>query len=141
MSEKNVAQAPRRSAAGVVASGILASRLIGFVRERAVAYFFGISAHADVLGVALRAPNLLQNLLGEGTLSAAFIPIYSRMLAEGRPREAGRFAGAIFGLLLALAAGLALLGALLAEPIVTVITPGWLGDAAKVAAGELPIDR
>ena len=141
MPEKDVAPAPRRSAAGVVASGILASRLIGFVRERAVAYFFGISAHADVLGVALRAPNLLQNLLGEGTLSAAFIPIYSRMLAEGRRREAGRFAGAIFGLLLALAAGLALLGALLAEPIVTVITPGWLGDAAKVAAGELPIDR
>ena len=141
MPEKDVAPAPRRSAAGLVASGIFASRLIGFVRERAVAYFFGVSAFADVLVVALRAPNLLQNLLGEGTLSAAFIPIYSRMLADGRPEEAGRFAGAIFGLLLAVAAGLALLGALLAQPIVALITPGWLNDAAAVAEGRLPINR
>ena len=141
MPEKDVAPAPRRSAAGLVASGIFASRIIGFVRERAVAYFFGVSAFADVLVVALRAPNLLQNLLGEGTLSAAFIPIYSRMLADGRPREAGRFAGAIFGLLLAVAAGLALLGALLAEPIVALLTPGWLNDAEAVAAGELPVNR
>lgn len=134
MSEKDVAPTPRRSAAGIVASGIFASRVIGFVRERAVAYFFGVSAYADVLGVALRAPNLLQNLLGEGTLSAAFIPIYSRMIAEGRAHEAGRFAGAIFGLLLAVAALLALLGALLAPYIVAVLVPGFVLDAR----GELP---
>src|SRR5690554_1413288 len=53
------------SAAALVAAGILSSRLIGFVRERATAYFFGVGPHADVFRVALRAPNLLQNLLGE----------------------------------------------------------------------------
>ena len=124
-----------------MAGGILLSRITGLVRERVAAYFFGVGAHADVLQFAFRAPNLIQNLLGEGTISAAFIPIYSRMIEDGRAREAGRFAGAIFGLLLAVAAGLVLLGILAAEPLVTVLAPGWTDDAAQVAAGALPVDR
>jgi putative peptidoglycan lipid II flippase len=129
------------SAAGSVAAGILSSRILGLLRERTVAYYFGVGAHADVLQVAFKSPNLLQNLLGEGTISAAFIPIYSRMIEEGRREEAGRFAGAVFGLLLAVASGLALLGVVLAGPIVTVLAPGYVGDAARVAAGELPVNR
>ena len=133
--------ASRASRAATVAAGIFASRLVGFLRERTVAYFFGVGAHADVFQAAFRAPNLLQNLLGEGTISAAFIPIYSRMLEEGRERDAGRFAGAVFGLLLAAAAALALIGLTLARPIVAVLSPGFLGDAARVAAGEMTVDR
>ena len=129
------------SAAGSVAAGIFSSRVLGLLRERTVAYFFGVSAHADVLQVAFKSPNLLQNLLGEGTISAAFIPIYSRLIEEERHEAAGRFAGAIFGLLLAVAGGLALLGILLAEPIVWVLAPGFTGDAARVAAGDLAVNR
>lgn len=129
------------SAAGAVAAGILSSRILGLLRERTVAYFFGVSAHADVLQVAFKSPNLLQNLLGEGTISAAFIPIYSRMIEEERYDDAARFAGAIFGLLLAVAGGTALLGILLAEPIVGILAPGYIGDAARVAAGELAVNR
>ncbi|HEX5714654.1 MAG TPA: lipid II flippase MurJ, partial [Thermoanaerobaculia bacterium] len=110
-------QAGRSGGAAAVALGILSSRLIGFVRERAFAHYLGVGPHMDVLRVAFRAPNAIQNLLGEGTLSAAFIPIYSRMLEEGRKEEAGRFAGAVFGLLLAAASAFSLLGVLLAEPI------------------------
>ena len=131
----------RESAAGLVAGGIFLSRIIGFVRERAIGYFFGVGAHADVFRVALRAPNLLQNLLGEGTISAAFIPIYSRMLEEGRAEDAGRFAGAVLGLLTALVAVLVTVGVLLAEPLTALLQPGWLDDAAKVAAGELSVNR
>lgn len=116
----------------VVAAGILISRLAGFVRQRAVAHFFGTGPHADVFAFALRAPNMLQNLLGEGTLSASFIPVYSRMLAEGRREEAGRLAGAVFGLLLAVAAGLALLGVALAEPIVAILAAGFLEEGGSV---------
>ena len=134
-------ETPRKSAAGTVAAGIFSSRIVGLIRERVLAYFFGVGAHADVVQFAFRAPNLLQNLLGEGTISAAFIPIYSRMIEDGRPRDAGRFAGAIFGLLLAAAAGVALLGIVAAEPIVTVLAYGWTDDAALVARGELPINR
>jgi len=129
------------SAAGSVAAGILTSRLLGLLRERTVAYFFGVGAHADVWQVAFKSPNLLQNLLGEGTISAAFIPIYSRMIEEERYADAGRFAGAIFGLLLAVAGGLALLGVVLADPIVRILAPGFIGDAARVAAGDLALNR
>ncbi len=130
-----------RSRALTVASGILSSRLLGFVRERAVAHFLGISAFTDALTTAFRGPNVLQVLLGEQTLSAAFIPVYSELLEEGREEEAGRFAGAIFGLLLAAAATLSLLGVLLARPLVAVLAAGYLQDAAAVAAGEATVDR
>ncbi|MFP4227422.1 MAG: murein biosynthesis integral membrane protein MurJ [Salinivenus sp.] len=131
--------AEQESAAGAVAAGILSSRLLGLLRERTVAYFFGVGAHADVWQVAFKSPNLLQNLLGEGTISAAFIPVYSRMIEEGRPEDAGRFAGAIFGLLLAVAGGLALLGVLLAEPIVAVLAPGFLGEAGSGAINRFDL--
>jgi putative peptidoglycan lipid II flippase len=131
----------RTRGAASVGTGILASRLAGLVREQTVAFFFGVGPHADVLTAALRVPNALQNLLGEGALSAAFIPIYSRLLEEGREDEAGRFAGAVFGLLLAAAAGLALAGVLLAQPLVAVLAPGFLADAAAVAAGHAAVDR
>ena len=135
------ASSGRGSAAGSVAAGILSSRILGLLRERAQAYFFGVSVYADVLQVAFKSPNLLQNLLGEGTISAAFIPIYSRMIEEGRPTDAARFAGAIFGLLLAVAGGLALLGVVAAEPLVSVLAPGYVGDAERVAAGTLSVNR
>lgn len=124
-----------------VALGIFSSRILGLIREASLGFFFGAGPHADVFRTALRGPNVLQNLLGEQTLSVSFIPVYSRMLEEGREEEAGRFAGAVFGLLLALAAGLALTGILLARPIVALLAPGFLGDAARVAAGTAGVDR
>lgn len=124
-----------------VGVGIAASRASGLLREVVTAMAFGVGPHADVFRTALRAPNLLQNLLGEGTLSAAFIPIYSRMLASDRRQDAGRFAGAVFSLLLVLVAGLVLAGVLLARPLTALLTPGYLADAAAVAAGSATVDR
>ncbi len=124
-----------------MASGIAVSRLLGLVREALIARFLGVGAWADVFRTALRGPNLLQNLLGEQTLSAAFIPVYSRMEAAGSREDAARFAGAVFGLLLALVAGLVLAGELLAEPIVALLSSGYLGDSAAIAAGEATVDR
>ena len=122
-----------------VASGILLSRLAGFVREAVLAAAFGVGPHGDVLRTALRGPNLLQNLLGEQSLSASFIPVYSQLLARGREEDAGRFAGAVFGLLLALAGALSLIGVLLAEPIVAVLAPGYLADAQSGAVDRFPL--
>ena len=129
------------SAAGLVAAGIFASRIIGLVRDRVIGFFFGVGAFSDVYRLGLRAPNLLQNLLGEGTLSAAFIPIYSRMVENGREEDAGRFAGAVVGLLAAVAFGIALLGVVFAHAIVAVLQPGWIGDAEAFARGEIVVDR
>ena len=81
----------RRSSAAnalLVGAGVLLSRLAGFVRERFFAHYLGSSMAADALRAALRAPNVLQNLFGEGSLSASLIPVYSRLLAEGKEEEA-----------------------------------------------------
>ncbi len=129
------------SGASSVALGILLSKVGGLVREMILARCFGVGPHADVLRSAFRAPNLLQNMLGEQTLSAAFIPYYSRMLAEGRREDAGRFAGAVFGLLVASVSALVIAGVLLAPWIVSVLAAGFRGDAALVAAGEASVDR
>ncbi len=132
---------PSSNRALSVASGILASRLAGFLRGRAVAYYFGVGPFADVFATALRAPNALQVLLGEGTLSASFIPVYVRLVEAGRKVEAGRFAGAVLGLLIAVTAAAVLLGMAFAGPLVALLTPGYLADAAKLAAGEATADR
>ena len=85
---------PRRGGAALVALGILCSRLAGLIRQRVFAHYFGQeSAAADAFNAAFRIPNLLQNLFGEGSLSASFIPVYAKLLAEGRREEAGRVAG------------------------------------------------
>ncbi len=108
----------RARASALVTAGIFLSRISGLVRERIFAYFFGASPVADAWKAALRLPNVLQNLLGEGTLSASFIPIYAELLEEGREEEAARFAGAALGLLTVAAGLLAVLGILLAPWIV-----------------------
>jgi putative peptidoglycan lipid II flippase len=112
----------------LVAAGIFLSRVAGLVRERVIATYFGTGLHADVLGAGLRMPNVLQNLLGEGTLSASFIPVYSELLGQGRTKEAGRVAGAMFGLLLCVAGAIALLGILFAPLLVDVFLPGFDGQ-------------
>ena len=77
-----------------------------------------------MFGAGLRVPNVLQNLLGEGTLSASFIPVYSELLGQGRTKEAGRVAGAVFALLLGVAGVLSLLGVLLAPVLVERVHAG-----------------
>ncbi len=127
MAEESPRPGPARSAQWV-AAGIFLSRIAGLVREAFIGMFFGTSYAADSFRTALRMPNVLQNLLGEGTLSASFIPVYSELLEQGREEEAGRVAGAIFALLFALAGALALVGILAAPVLVSVFTPGFAGD-------------
>ena len=119
--------ARRGGAAVLVAAGILLSRLAGLVRERVFAHYFGTTPFADVFRAALRMPNVLQNMLGEGTLSASFIPVYAELLQQKRHQEAGRVAGAVFALLLALVGALTLVGVLASPLIVTVFAPGFSG--------------
>ncbi|MBN2624846.1 MAG: murein biosynthesis integral membrane protein MurJ, partial [Acidimicrobiales bacterium] len=112
----------------LVAAGILLSRTAGLIREVVTAAFLGSADAADAFKAALRIPNLMQNLLGEGVLSASFIPVYARLRAEGRDEEAGRLAGAIAGLLTALTGVISLVGVLFAGPLTSVLAPGFEGD-------------
>src|SRR5690606_20566057 len=117
-----------RLASSLVAGGILLSRISGLIRQRIFGQYFGTTLYADVFSAALRMPNALQNLLGEGTLSASFIPVYSELLEEGREEEAGRTAGAIAGLLAVGAGLLALFGYILAPLLVSLLSPGFTGE-------------
>lgn len=98
------------------------------VRERAIGHYLGVGLHADVLRAALRIPNLLQNLLGEGTLSASFVPVYSELLAQGKKEEAGRVAGVILALLAVVAGALSILGVVAAPLAVMLLAPGFTGE-------------
>src|ERR1700704_4486075 len=83
----------------LVAAGILLSRIAGLVRERVFAHYLGSSAAADAFKAALKIPNFLQNLFGEGVLSASFIPVYAKLLAGDDERLAGRVAGVFVSIL------------------------------------------
>jgi putative peptidoglycan lipid II flippase len=111
----------------LVASGILLSRLVGLVRQRAFNHYFGQSDQADAFNAAFKIPNFLQNLFGEGVLSASFIPVYSRLLAEGDEKEASRIASAILSILALCTAVLVAAGALLTPFLIDVIAPGFHG--------------
>ena len=76
-----------RGHAPLVAAGILLSRIAGLVRERIFAHYFGNSDAADAFRAAFRIPNFLQNLFGEGVLSASFIPVYAASSPRGRERR------------------------------------------------------
>jgi putative peptidoglycan lipid II flippase len=123
---------PSRSSS-LVAAGILLSRIAGLVRERVFAQYFGTTLYADVFRAGLRMPNVLQNLLGEGTLSASFIPVYSELLEQGRREEAGRTAGAVFGLLMVAAGTLALIGVLFSPLLVSIFLPGFEGERRELS--------
>src|ERR1041384_4418643 len=127
------APAPRRfGGALAVGAGILMSRIAGLVRERVIAHYLGLSAAAGAFRAALRIPNLLQNLLGEGVLSASFIPVYARLRAEGKDAEASRVARAVGTLLALVAAGISVLGVVAASPLVEVLAPGFEGPTREL---------
>jgi putative peptidoglycan lipid II flippase len=112
----------------MVATGILASRIVGLVRNRVFAHFFGTSDAADAFNAAFRIPNFLQNLFGEGVLSASFIPIYAGLRARGDDTEAKRLAAAVAALLAIATALLVLAGVLLTPWLIAVIAPGFEGE-------------
>jgi putative peptidoglycan lipid II flippase len=129
--EPAVARPPARAAASgasLVAAGVLISRALGFVRDATIAHVLGTSTAAGALRAAMRIPNLLQNLFGEGALSASFIPVYARLRTEERHDDAVRVAGAVFSLLSLLSAVLVLAGITWAPGLVALLTPGFSAE-------------
>lgn len=132
-----------RPAAGafarLVAAGIFLSRISGLVREAIFARYFGTTMFADVFRAALRIPNVLQNLLGEGTLSASFVPVYSELLHQGRKEDAGRVAGAVFAMLLVVAGAFSLFGVFMAPLMVDIFLYGFHGERRALAIPAIRI--
>lgn len=113
--------------AALIAIGILVSRVFGLVRQRVFGHYFGTSDVADAFNAAARIPNFLQNLFGEGVLSASFIPVYAGLLARGERDAANRVAGAVGALLALVTALLVALGVALTPWLVATLAIGFTG--------------
>jgi len=116
----------------LVGAGILISRIIGVIRQRVFAHYLGISDAAGAFNAAFKIPNFLQNIFGEGALSASFIPVYAKLLAEGDEKEASRVADAILTLLALVTSVIVAVGILITPYIITVIAPGFTGPTREL---------
>ena len=121
-----------RGAAVLVASGIMLSRLAGLIRQTMMARYLGAGMAADAFNAAFRIPNLLQNLFGEGVLSASFIPEYAGLLGRGEETEATRLAGAVAGMLALVASIIVALGVITAPWLVAIIANGFTGEKREL---------
>ena len=120
-------------AAGVVGAATLLSRILGFVRDVVIAGFFGAGMASDAFFVAFRIPNLLRRLFAEGSLSIAFIPVFTEYLTrhgEATAFDLARAAVRWLSILLVAGAGC---GILLAPLIIQVIAPGFTDSPQKYA--------
>jgi putative peptidoglycan lipid II flippase len=122
-----------KASAVFVAAGILLSRIAGLIRQRAFAYYFGQQSDAaDAFNAAFRIPNFLQNLFGEGALSASFIPVYAALVAREDRREADRLAGAVAAILALIVSVIVLAGVLTTPFLIGVIAPGFSGEKREL---------
>ena len=126
-------RSPRRIGGAVaVGAGIFLSRIAGLIRERVFAHYLGLSKPYGAMRAALRIPNFLQNMLGEGVLSSSLIPVYARLRKEGRDEEASQVARAVGTLLALLAMALAALGVIAARPLVDVLAWGFAPESREL---------
>ena len=118
-------------AAGAVGTMTLLSRLFGFLRDLVIAMMFGSSAATDAFFIAFRIPNVQRRLLGEGAITAAFVPVFSEDFKGKRPDRAWEFTSQLFTILfcsLVLISGLIMI---FAPQLIAVLAPGFRDDPEK----------
>lgn len=120
-------------AAGVVGGFTLLSRLAGYGRDIVVASFFGAGFVSDAFFMAFTIPNLLRRLFGEGSLSIAFVPVFSNCLNRQGRDQANLLATSAFRLLSVLLLVTVAAGVLWAPQIVHLLAYGWSGEPEKIA--------
>lgn len=118
-------------AAGIVSSATLLSRILGFVRDMVIANIYGAAMVADAFFVAFRIPNLLRRLVGEGSLTAAFIPVFTEQMETGTKEEAWDLANSLTTILILFLLGITVVGILFAPAIVKMIAPGFYTPLEK----------
>jgi len=112
-------------AAGTVSALTAVSRILGLVREQVFAMLLGAGDYADAFNTAFRVPNLLRDLFAEGALSSAFVPTYTRELAQGGTARAHQLSSRLLSILCVILGGFVLLGLAFAGPFVRALAPGF----------------
>ncbi len=118
-------------AAGSIGTMTLFSRIFGFIRDLVIAMNFGSSAAADAFFVAFRIPNIQRRILGEGGMTAAFIPVFSEYLATDKEKEGWEFCSKLFLLLGITLGGVSLFIYVFASPLISILAPGFVDDPDK----------
>src|SRR6478735_3580830 len=124
-------------AAGLIGAATFSSRVLGFIRDMVLAGLFGATPAADAFFVAYRVPNLLRELFAEGSMSSAFIPVFTEYQTLKSKQDAWELASAVFTTLLTIVTGITLLGIILASGIVWLLAPGFHDDPAKLGMTTL----
>ena len=96
--------------ASVISAATILSRILGYIRDSRVAFLLGAGTANDAYTIAYRIPNLLRRLVGEGAVSAVFIPVFSRYLASDKRKDAWEFANAMLTLMTILLAAITVAG-------------------------------
>ncbi len=124
-------------AAGLIGSATFLSRILGFIRDIVLARLFGATPAADAFFIAYRIPNLLRELFAEGSMSSAFIPVFTEYRTRRSDRDAWELASAVFTTLLTLVTLITILGIVAAPAIVWVLAPGFHESAEKLTTATV----
>ena len=120
-------------AAGVVGAATLLSRTLGYIRDAVIAWYFGAGLNSDAFIAAFRIPNLLRKLLGEGSISNAFVPVLTDYLAKDGKDEAFRLARSALWVLSIILVAVSIGGIILSPLIVKIIAPGFMDSPGKIS--------
>ena len=110
--------------AGIVSIAVMASRLLGLVREKVIAYYFAAGVGGDAFYAAFRIPNLMRDLFGEGALSKAFVTTFTATELEDGEEAAWRLASRVFNASFLLLTLITVIGIFAAPAIVDLIFTG-----------------
>jgi putative peptidoglycan lipid II flippase len=117
----------RNTAIFAIATGV--SRIAGLVREVVAAAFFGTRGPASAFTIASQIPNLMSNLFAQAALSAAFVPVFTELLQQGKKREAFKLASTLFWIILIALGAITAVGILGAGVIMPLFTGGAFNSA------------
>jgi putative peptidoglycan lipid II flippase len=125
------------TAAGVIGVATFSSRILGFIRDMVLARLFGATPAADAFFVAFRIPSLLRELFAEGSMSSAFIPVFTEYRTLRAKQEAWELASAAFTTLLTIVTLVTVAGILIAPWLVQMLAPGFQANPDKLALTTL----
>lgn len=118
--------------AGIMGLATSISRVLGFIRDILMAYFFGTGIAAQAFVVSFRIPNMLRDLVGEGSANAAFVPVLSDNLANKSKEEFWDLVHRLFNICVLILSAIAIAGVLLTPLIVRIIAPGFIENPSKL---------
>ena len=139
MSEDNTQQSRAKFArnAGIVGLAVMASRVLGLLRDQTFAAIFGAGLQYDAFLTAFRVPNLLRDLLAEGALSSAFVTTFTQTLQNKGKEEANRLSNHVATLIVILVTAVSILAWIFTPTIVRMLAPGFFAVPGK---GDLTIE-